>query len=306
MVEKQTIGLDSPPSALERVQHLPMLDSARPLIEAMIAHDETLTARSFALYMGDLERLYVSLGGTERLACRWFVRAWWTLISAVTMIDHLQDDDPDPHPILHELPNPLQYQLAFTYFALASAVLDPIDETSTDGHIRRHLRRLWNDGILLLAAGQIEDLQSSSEALEMEQLLHRYAELADAKTGKAFALLLGGTALLAGAKQHVLDLVIQVGTQLGCVIQMADDYADDSELTAKVSLPTVYEQLRRTSPDFPDTMTLYLEYLMQQYATRIEGLIDQLPMAAQSPVRDLIRRRVPRVLRDEIDRGGTA
>lgn len=79
--------------------------------------------------------------------------------------------------------------------------------------------------MLRMAGGQQRDL-AMSNADGMDAPLDHYQQLAQAKTGAAYALAFGGTAILLSDDPRLIESLTVIGELYGTLIQYSDDLLD--------------------------------------------------------------------------------
>lgn len=214
-----------------------MADDVHTLVVHLLDRSAVLSPP--AAWRSAFEQLGVSLGGDQAQIQR-FINAWSRLYSATLLLDHLQDGDDLGDPWLVAQPEPLQYHVAFSAYALANDELATL--TSALPPVRGiRLQRLWSSTVLQLAAGQYRDLTLRASALNAIGLetLDRYEELVAQKTGAAFALALGGCAETATDTTALVEAATNAGLIIGMLLQYYDDLLDQSSQEAQPETVTL-------------------------------------------------------------------
>lgn len=205
-----------------------------------------------------------------------FEAAWLVMHAAAMHLDHLQDGD-EVAPQLADLPPATQYQLVFSYYVLATAILDDLPSGGLSPERTHSIHRLWSDAMLRIASGQYYDL---TVAAHKEQLpsLDAYQELAHAKTGAAFGLAFAGLAILNDHSAALCGAMLTTGELFGGLLQYVDDLIDE-----EVSLSLIPASKSLGDP-------LLWERIFFSYRHAIEQLLSDYEPGLMLPVLQLFDR----------------
>jgi hypothetical protein len=236
-----------------------------------------------------IQDLGTSLGAEAGAQAR-FCRSWRTLYTATLLLDHLQDGDYLGDPWLVSLPPPLQYHLAFSAYAVAQQQLaDLVHQTSLERLVR--LQTLWASTVRQLAIGQFRDLtqQVAQSGHAEAEALDQYESIASQKTGAAFALALGGSAILATEDLARIDAATNAGLLFGMLLQYSDDLLDTEAQASQPATITLARALAATS-DVPADLPLgaYWQLIYAHYSTALQRMLTPLPQPAQNAVWNLL------------------
>lgn len=189
--------------------------------------------------------------------------AWILLYASAHLFDAVQDGDL-PDPWWRELGRGVPLNAACALLASAWSVLLRSDRPWT-----APVRQDFADTVLLMASGQHADLSGGPLSLE------RAWEIAAAKSGAFFALATRSGARIGGAEAGALEHFAEFGTNLGLMIQVADDAADlqsDFADLARSGLPIAYA--RATAP--PSVQPRLARMVEAQYDQRdLHDMLDR-------------------------------
>lgn len=259
----------------------------RRALEHMAAYDEDRKARNpqWGSVIPALQRI---LGGApEQIAP--FGAAWSLMYAAIVRLDHLQDGDPvdDPLPTA-DRPN-AQYNLLFSYYLLATSLLDLLSPEHVPVERILRLRQFWTDMMLRMAGGQQRDL-SAPGAECADSPLEYYQQLVQAKTGATFALAFGGTARLLSDDIRLIDTLTLIGEIYGTLLQYSDDLWDAAgQPNRTLTLPAalIMAHPADVSDLTGDTPATFGGYLYHVHHERVVQVLAGLPANVQQGVLDL-------------------
>lgn len=221
-------------AVMDYLSQVEMLPELREALRQMVIVDAARLEQN--THLGVIQALQRILGLNPEHSAP-FAVAWSLMFMATSRLDHLQDGDP----VTYEQPpgNHLgaHYNLVFSYYVLATGVLDTLSPQHIPTARIARLRQVWSHAMLRMASGQQRDLLSHHAALHHEQLAS-YQELAQAKTGAAFALAFGGVAIIATDDDAWIEALMTVGELYGALLQYSDDIRDRStQPHANTTLP---------------------------------------------------------------------
>lgn len=247
------------------LQTLDLLPELRIALSGMLEHDSALLRHpENQHWVGIIPALQLGLAASavdvEEFAC-----AWCLMYMATRRLDQLQDGDPIGDPILAAYPVGVQYNLVFSYYLLATSVLNQQLCAMAEPRRAMQVQALWNTTMLSMASGQQRDLVIRVADAAMAPLA-AYQQIAQSKTGAAFALAFGGTALLCSDDEAVVAALMNAGEAYGALLQYSDDIADAREQpNATLTLPVA---LRSAQPDVEqDTVVLHDAFFSHVYCT---------------------------------------
>jgi hypothetical protein len=269
----------------QRIQHVALLSELRTALQQMVKSDEERVSRHphWGAVIPSLQRL---LCGTDvRLEA--FAAAWSLMYAAIVRLDHLQDGDPvdDPLPT-NEQPS-AQYNLLFSYYILATGLLDLLSPDHIPASRILRLRTFWTDTMLRMASGQQRDLTVNGPACDSP--LEYYQQLAQAKTGATFALAFGGTAILLTDDTQTIDTLTLVGEMYGSLLQYSDDLLDETtQPNPTLTLPQALTLVRPAhASDNVHTPAGFGAYVYRAYHDKMIQALACLPVAVQQGILDL-------------------
>lgn len=125
--------------------------------------------------------------------------------------------------------------------------------------------------------------QAETEALD------QYESIASQKTGAAFALALGGSAILATEDLARIDAATNAGLLFGMLLQYSDDLLDTEAQASQPATITLARALAATS-DVPADLPLgaYWQLIYAHYSTALQRMLTPLPQPAQNAVWNLL------------------
>jgi Polyprenyl synthetase len=274
----------------QRLQHVALLPELQRALQQMVAYDEGRKGRNpqWGTVIPVLQHI---LGGTtEQIAP--FAAAWSLMYAVIVRLDHLQDSDPvdDPLPTV-DRPN-AQYNLLFSYYVLATGVLDLLSPEQVPAHRILRLRRFWTDMLLRMASGQQRDLTAHGDD-GVDSPLDDYQQLAQAKTGATFALAFGGTARLLTDDPQRIDTLTSIGEIYGTLLQYSDDLLDaTAQPNPTLTLPAalMLAHPAHISDRTGHTPTAFGAYLYHSYRAQVVQLLTGFPADVQQSILDLFAR----------------
>lgn len=258
----------------KRLQSIELLPEAERVLQGMAAYDSQRAAVSH--WGRVIPAVQGLLGGAPDVIAP-FAAAWTLMYAATIRLDHLQDGDPvdDPLPVIDP---GAQYNLVFSYYVLATGLLDLLSPDAIPASRILRMRQLWTNSMLRMAGGQQRDLNVHTAGY-VEAPLDHYQEIAHAKTGAAYALAFGGTASLLSDDPELVETLIAVGELYGALIQYGDDLSDaETQGNATLTLPTALDRSHpahwlKQSGHTPAAFGAYLyRYYTDQAALRLAGL----------------------------------
>jgi competence protein ComQ len=197
--------------------------------------------------------------------------AWIALYVSAHLFDAVEDGEYVPH-AWQGVP---QAQALNAASALLAAV--PLLLTTSDGDAALHTALIvdFQQTALTMAAGQHADLAQWIET--DEDVLARYWQVTDGKSGALFALACRAGAQLGAPSPEVIEAYADFGETLGRLLQLCDDYRDTYLADrryfgeSRASLPLIYG---RMVADAEEKETL--EALRAQAAADPEAAVDLL------------------------------
>lgn len=268
--------------------HPPVADDVHTLVVHVLDRSAVLSPP--ANWRSAFEQLGVSLGG-DRAQVQRFISAWSRLYSATLLLDHIQDRDDLGDAWLAAQPEPLQYHVAFSAYALANDELAALTSTLPFARGIR-LQRLWSATVLQLAAGQYRDLTLRVSSLDAAGLtaLDAYEELAAQKTGAAFALALGGCAETATDSTALVEAATNAGLIIGMLLQYYDDLLDQSTQEAQPETVTLARAwVTSIGGDQAHRLTDVWSILYARYWSVLDTTLDPLPAPARLAISSLVQ-----------------
>lgn len=237
-----------------------------------------------------IPRIYEVLGSGEEGSVRSFTHAWTLLVAAMRRLDHLQDGDVPDHPLPTTDQHGAQYNILFSYYLCATALLDELDTHHLSPVRLLRLRRVWADTLLVAASGQQHDLEQGSSIHAELNLLDNYQQVAHAKSGAIFALAFGGAATLATDDLAIIATCTFVGHIYGMLVQFKDDIDDVvTQQNAGMNLLRVYDTFRiaHDIEQHPHAVGAYWTHVYTAYMAQVDHALVALPIEARSGVRHL-------------------
>ncbi|GAC1553872.1 MAG: hypothetical protein NVS2B7_29830 [Herpetosiphon sp.] len=272
---------------LERLQTIEMLPEFRAALVSLAEYESAADDSIGPNVCSFLLTLYQLLGGTNEEHVLPFVEAWSMLRAMLSHLDHLQDGDIDAK--LSPTPShvPTQYNAAFAYYILATALLDDLDSQTIPVSRLLHLRRMWTDSLLCAASGQQRGLIHSNTPNGERVTLEHYQQSAEAKSGSIFGLAFGGAATLATDDLRLVRASHAIGKVYGTLLQFADDLLDASiDATSALTLPHAYAMAREGAV-VPSSQELYLfwrQYIYPTYLDQVKKTVDAIAPTARLDV----------------------
>jgi hypothetical protein len=210
------------------------------------------------------------------------------MYAVIVRLDHLQDGDPVDDPLPANAPS-VQYNLVFSYYVLATGLLDMLSPDQVPVHRILRLRQFWTDTMLRMASGQQRDLTACSNDGK-ESALDYYQQLAQAKTGATFALAFGGTAILLTDDPRIIDALTLIGEIYGTLLQYSDDLLDaTAQPNPTLTLPEAMMMVRpaHASDLTGHTPTAFGVYLYHAYHGQVLQALMGLPANVQQGILDM-------------------
>ncbi len=271
---------------LRRIDNIPVLPESRAALRLIVEQDWSTegAAQDRRRCEAVFAAIYAEFGGQGDY-CQPFLTAWLILRAALLRLDHLQDNDSSE--IAHSdkaLSTGEQYNLVFTYYVLAMALLDDLDNTIIPGRRVRYVTRLWNDTMLWAASGQQRDLAKLGPTEQRESIFSHYQETIQAKAGAVYGLGLGGIAALGTDDQQTVRVFSTIGQVYGTLLQFSDDLLDmSSQPNPQLTLPEVYRRTAAVSgiKGEAEHLSHYWAYIYRAYMEPVEQMITTLPEKAQ-------------------------
>jgi hypothetical protein len=152
------------------------------------------------------------------------------------------------------------------HYVLATGLLDMLSAEVIPVQRILRLRQFWTDTMLRMAGGQQRNLTARTTDRTDEPLDH-YQQLAQAKTGAAFALAFGGTAILLSDDRRLTEALTVIGELYGTLIQYSDDLLDAA--TQPNPTLTLPEALRLARPAHVSDQAGYTPASFGDYLYRI-------------------------------------
>lgn len=277
---------------IRRLETIAVLPSTRAALATMVTQEWSVDDEEQQSRLAAIGKLYALLGGDDEYCIETLAAAWATLRAALARLDHLQDQDPEDHPLPTVAHTGAQYNIVFAYYLLASALLDDLDEHDISALRVSRLRRLWTDSLLQAASGQQEDLTGVSLGQDRGlAALDHYQQVAQAKSGAIFGLALGGAAILATDDAAAINACRTIGELYGTLIQFRDDLADEIRQTnSTLTLPQTYGAALSTyeSQVPPHTLHPYWQYIYNAYRDQARQVLDCFPPKVQAGVLGLL------------------
>jgi hypothetical protein len=213
--------VDLQPLVRARLAGVALLPELERMLQRLVVYDQERAAASH--WGAIVPAIQCILGGAPEVIAP-FAAAWSLMYAATIRLDQLQDGDPidDPLPV-HRLSD--QYNLVFSYYVFGTSLLDLLPGESIPAQRILRLRQFWNDTMLRMAGGQQRDLTTHPTDCAETPLDH-YQQLAQAKTGAAYALAFGGTAILLSDDSRLIEALTVIGEMYGTLIQYSDDLLD--------------------------------------------------------------------------------
>ncbi len=268
-----------------RLQHVALLPELQGALEHMAAYDQhRATASVWGRVIPTLQQI---LGG-EPESIAPFAAAWLLMYAATVRLDHLQDGDPVDDPLPVNRPS-AQYNLVLSYYVLATGLLDMLSPESIPAQRILRLRQFWTDMMLRMAGGQQRDLIAHNTSCS-DAPLDYYQQLAQAKTGAAFALAFGGTAILLSDDNRLVETLTVIGELYGTLLQYSDDLLDAAaQPNQTLTLPDALGLARpaNVSDQTGHTPTAFGAYLYSVYYDQAARVLVGLPANVQTGILDM-------------------
>lgn len=277
---------------IRRLETVAVLPSTRAALATMVTQDWSADDEEQQSRLAAIGKMYALLGGDDEYCIETLGAAWATLRAALARLDHLQDHDPQDHPLPTVAHPGAQYNIVFAYYLLASALLDDLDEHDVSALRVSRLRRLWTDCLLQAASGQQEDLTDVTlvQGNGLAALDH-YQQVAQAKSGAIFGLAHGGAAILATDDVATISACRTTGELYGTLIQFRDDLADAVRQSyPALTLPQTYGAALSTYETQvpPHTLHPYWQYIYTAYRDQARQILECLPPKVQAGVLGLL------------------
>jgi Polyprenyl synthetase len=254
-------------------------------LQIMVTHDDAQQTRSL---WGSIIPTIQRILGDETNSARPFAGAWSLLYMALGRLDCLQDGDPldIPLPTINQIN--AQYNLVLSYYVLAESLLDQLSPDLIPVYRILRLRRLWTDMMLRMGAGQQRDLLSHNSRTEHNPLEY-YQEIAQSKTGAAYALAIGGTATLLTDDDKLIDTFTVVGEIYGTLLQYSDDVIDaETQKNETITFPAAFHSA--AAPSNEHTPQLFWRYVYHAYHEQLALEIANLAVEQQEAIFQLFVR----------------
>lgn len=266
--------------AFQRLRTLVVLPELQTMLEHMVGYDASRLGDN-QQWAGIIPAIQHILGANSDTIAP-FAEAWCAMYAASVRLDHLQDGDPHGDARFAALPPPIQYNLVFSYYTLATHALDDLSPARIPEHRIRRVRRMWSERLLRMASGQHRDLviPSSSAA---DRPLAVYEDLARCKTGAVFALAFGGVAALHTDDPQMIEALTLAGEIYGMLLQYSDDVIDAAEqANCTLTLPHALIQTRPDLAGPADRVSgAFWEHLYQAYYRAAAQVLAGLPAHVQ-------------------------
>lgn len=232
--------------------------------------------------------------------------AWFLLQISASLLDKVED-----HELLPDLLVPcdasIVANLTTGMIFVAQWILGHLELDRVDAGTAWDIQRAFHETILTVCSGQHLDLMANTPDLAT------CWQIAEAKSGAAFALACYAGARLATSRSDTLDAFLRFGRDLGTLIQINDDLEDIAEI-GKHDLPyRIHKTLIGAYMKFANSLgsnvgerqlisceqqgssqelvrsgsILYLQLEKLKYATMAENALDRLKLA-DDHCRDLI------------------
>jgi hypothetical protein len=218
-----------------------------------------------------------------------FAAAWLTMYGAITHLDDVQDGDVLLPPFQESISTPAQYTIIFGYYLLAQRFLDLLDLDHFSLHRITRVRQFWTEMMLRMAGGQYRDLMPPSNT-DSADILDKYQQLAQAKTGSTFMLAFGGTAMLLTDNKTIYESMAIIGEIYGTLLQYGDDINDAATQTnITLTLPHAIDIAQEDIENKVVPESLFPAIYAMYYAS-IEQHLVHLPPNLQLGIRTIFER----------------
>lgn len=220
-----------------------------------------------------------------------FIQSWQDLYTATLLLDHLQDGDKLAPSWFAQLPQPVQYHLVFSAYALAqSFVIGPY--RGIPEHRVARLVKFWSVSVTLIAEGQYRDLTEAVGVTiaDGQSPLDVYEAIIGLKAGSLFALGFGGAAILTTDSDECIEAAINAGKIFGMLLQYGDDLLDADGQLHQPSTITLERALHGARPFGHEEGTTHLTWAFI-YATYVQSLVAvlaPLPGSVREAIRGLV------------------
>lgn len=151
-----------------------------------------------------------ALGGDPQRA-KPISEAWNLLYQSAYLLDQAADEDLDKHELGTKI------TLAALWIAKADLILDYMEQAGVAPETAGSIRYDFHTAFYNVSLGQLADLNVKLPSLEEAW------QIAEAKTGKMFALASHCGARLATQNEQLVSMAASFGDHLGIMIQIADD-----------------------------------------------------------------------------------
>lgn len=226
-----------------------------------------------------IPQIYALLSDGDEATIRPFTHAWMLLVAAMRRLDHLQDGDVPDHVLPTTDQHGAQYNLLFSYYLLATALLDELDTQHIAPHRILRLRRMWANVMLCAASGQQYDLELKFCAQPYTASFDDYQRIAQAKSGGVFAIAFGGAAILATDDPAVISTCTFAGQVYGMLVQFCDDMDDAlTQPNCGINLVRVYDALcvEHNIARYPHDVNAYWKHIHTAYQTQVDHALTAL------------------------------
>ncbi len=279
----------SPDQIAQRLNNVPLVPQVRGALLRMVDQDHR-TSRCEPHWSSLISHIDQLLRDGDTTNIEPFAVAWATLYAVLRRLDHLEDSDPVQPPMPSTSSVAASYNLVFTYYLVATSLLDDLSTDVLPARRILRLRRMWTDLLLSAACGQQRDLELNEPEETNLAMLDRYQEIAKAKTGAIFALAFGGTATLATDDPVLISTLTFAGEVYGLLLQYSDDLLDESLDRNKIfTLPAAYSTARAGFGTGPVSGELraFWQYIYTIYVNRVEAALAPLAPPVRSGIRQL-------------------
>jgi len=171
-----------------------------------------------------------AVGGDPLTADR-LIAAWFLFYRAAHLMDSVQDQD-EPEPWWAEAGPGAALSAATGLFFSATALLEDLHHQPFAPGAAPEIIQRFSECFLTMGSGQYYDL--TRPALTLEE----YWQVAEAKSGAFFGLACWAGARLATQQPETLERFHRFGTQIGLLVQIADDIDELGLLGGEAGAPT--------------------------------------------------------------------
>jgi geranylgeranyl diphosphate synthase type I len=199
----------------------------------------------------NLPRLCCAVAGGDPQQSQALVAAWEILYTALHLLDSIEDGD-RPDGAWAQWGMGPAVNITTGLLASSNQALEELVDSAVSAQTARAIRSDFNQTLLTMCAGQHDDLTMRRPTLD------ECRQIAEAKSGRFFALASRSGARLATDDQQVIERFGEFGFHLGMLIQIGDDLSglwsteeafSDLQSGERWTLPVAYAMSTASAED---------------------------------------------------------